>query len=453
MKKIIYLSTFVVLLIMIVKLSKDSSEYLTQVDFETTLSKEIIQINEILKVEFVINQAVDSFEPPSFEGFKIIEELKPQLKINSTTYTYFLSPLAFGNINIGQAKIEINNKKHTSEFIEILVYSEDDILNNIVESSLFIWNGVKDSDNKNYLNAVSNFDSAISLVPISTDAYYNRGLAKFALEQYSDAISDFTMAIKYNSTFVTIIDDYNGKELIKVESQTLEKSYNNRAVAKYISGKDGCNDLMMAHQLGFSVDSDAMKSICNINTIENKKLADITTKDENVYPEFYIDKPRDWFEVSAGVLEENTRALIHKKNAESFILNYTSKESKVFNFYTKFNPKKHFGFSPTINVTLVRNSNNWVIEDFQNQTTLFTNLMKNSLDSFSLIKTEYVNINNNKAFLLYSNFVSPISEEVIRSWIYMFFISNDYYIQLSFSDTENDNSEETFKKALESVKY
>ena len=453
MKKTIYLSTFVVLLILIIKLSKDSSKYLTQVNFETTLSKETIQINEILKVEFVINQAVDSFEPPSFEGFKIIEELKPQLKINSTTYTYFLSPLAFGIINIGQAKIEINNKKYSSEFVEILVYSEEDVLNNIVESSLYIWNGIKDSDNKNYLNAVSNFNIAISLVPISRDAYYNRGLAKFALKQYSDAISDFTMAIKYNSTFAATIDNYKGKELIKVEAQTLEKAYNNRAVAKYISGKDGCNDLMMAHQLGFSVDPDAVKSICKINAIENKKLADIINKDESVYPEFHIDKPKGWFEVSAAVLEENTRALIHKKNAEAFILNYTSKESKVFNFYTKFNPKTKFGFSPTINVTLIKNSNNWMIEDFQNQTALFTNLMKSSLDSFSLIKTEYVNINKNKAFLLHSNFVSPISEEVIRSWIYMFFISKDYYIQLSFSDTENDNSEEIFKKSLESVKY
>jgi len=61
MKKIIYLSTFVVLLIMIVKLSKDSSEYLPQVDFETTLSKEIIQINEILKVEFVKREGSNLF--------------------------------------------------------------------------------------------------------------------------------------------------------------------------------------------------------------------------------------------------------------------------------------------------------------------------------------------------------------------------------------------------------
>jgi|SaaInlStandDraft_1057018.scaffolds.fasta_scaffold14063_1 tetratricopeptide (TPR) repeat protein len=455
MKKIIYLLSFVVFLTMIIKLSKEPSEYMTQVNFETTLSKEIIEINEILKVEFVVNQAVDSFKPPSFEGFKIIGELKPQLKTNSITYTYLLSPLSLGIVKIGQAKIEINNKKHNSESIEVCVYSENDILNNIVESSLFVWKGVQNSDNNNYLNAVSNFNTALLLVPISSDAYYNRGVAKFALKQYSEAISDYTMAIKYNFIFAKIIENYKGEELIKVESQTLEKAYNNRAIAKYISGKDGCSDLMKAQQLGFNVNLDAKKSICKTTTNENKKSKYITTKDESVYPEFYIDKPKDWFEVSVGTLEENARLLVNKKNEESFILNYTSKESKILNFYSKFNPKKHFGFSPTINVALVRNSNNWVIDDFQNQTTLFTNLMKSSLDSFSLIKTEYVKINNNnnKAFLIHSNFVSHISEEVIRSWIYMFFISNDYYIQLSFSDTENDNSEETFKKALESVKY
>ncbi|MDT0647411.1 BatD family protein [Zunongwangia sp. F260] len=100
-----------------------------QVRFEANVSKEKLGINERLRVDFEMNQDGDNFRPPSFNGFRIIGGPNQSVSrsiINgkgsySKTYTYFLQPESRGNLTIGQAEIEVDDKIYKTSPIDIEV--------------------------------------------------------------------------------------------------------------------------------------------------------------------------------------------------------------------------------------------------------------------------------------------------------------------------------------------
>ena len=71
-----------------------------EVTFETKVSKEKLGVNERLRVEFTMNKDGDNFNPPSFEGFKVV--MGPSQQVSSSwingkrsfakTYSYILKP-------------------------------------------------------------------------------------------------------------------------------------------------------------------------------------------------------------------------------------------------------------------------------------------------------------------------------------------------------------------------
>ncbi|MEM8845503.1 MAG: BatD family protein [Bacteroidota bacterium] len=100
-----------------------------EVSFELKLSKEKLGINERLRVEFTMNKDGDNFNPPSFEGFKVV--MGPSQSISSSwingkrtfskTYSYILVPTARGRFTIKQATIEISGEtyKTLSKTVEV----------------------------------------------------------------------------------------------------------------------------------------------------------------------------------------------------------------------------------------------------------------------------------------------------------------------------------------------
>ncbi|MDT0691268.1 BatD family protein [Salegentibacter sp. F188] len=100
-----------------------------QVRFEASVSKEKLGINERLRVDFEMNQDGDNFRPPSFNGFRVIGGPNQSVSrsiVNgrasySKTYTYFLQPESRGNITIGQAEIEVDDKIYKTSPIDIEV--------------------------------------------------------------------------------------------------------------------------------------------------------------------------------------------------------------------------------------------------------------------------------------------------------------------------------------------
>lgn len=86
-----------------------------QVTFEAKVSKKKLGINERLRIDFVMNEDGDNFEPPNFEYFTVIGPNQSisnswlnGVKTFSKTYSYFLIPKKKGKFTINQAKIEID---------------------------------------------------------------------------------------------------------------------------------------------------------------------------------------------------------------------------------------------------------------------------------------------------------------------------------------------------------
>ena len=115
--------------ILILFLTINSFVLSAQINFEATVSKSKLALNERLRIDFVMNQNGDNFSPPEFDNFQIIGGPNQSIKTSyvngerkfSKTYSYFLKPLKKGKLKINQASIEIDGEIYKSLQIEVLI--------------------------------------------------------------------------------------------------------------------------------------------------------------------------------------------------------------------------------------------------------------------------------------------------------------------------------------------
>jgi hypothetical protein len=115
--------------ILILFLTINSFVLSAQVNFEATVSKSKLALNERLRIDFVMNQNGDNFSPPEFDNFQIIGGPNQSIKTSyvngerkfSKTYSYFLKPLKKGKLKINQASIEIDGEIYKSLQLEVLI--------------------------------------------------------------------------------------------------------------------------------------------------------------------------------------------------------------------------------------------------------------------------------------------------------------------------------------------
>lgn len=86
----------------------------------------------------------------------------------------------------------------------------------------------------NYQGAIEDYTKAIELKPGYYKAFNNRGCVYLLIKDYTKAIMDFTLVIKY--------DNYN--------TEFTAMAIGNRGIAKINIGQDGCPDLKKAIELG-----------------------------------------------------------------------------------------------------------------------------------------------------------------------------------------------------------
>lgn len=106
-----------------------SQAILAQVQFEATVSKSTLGINERLRIDFSMNEDGDDFSPPSFEGFRIIGGPNQSVsyswmngkKSYNKTYSYFLLPTQRGVVTIKQASIQIAGQIYKTVPLKITV--------------------------------------------------------------------------------------------------------------------------------------------------------------------------------------------------------------------------------------------------------------------------------------------------------------------------------------------
>ena len=99
------------------------------VSFNAKVNRKKLGINERLRIDFVMNQDGDSFNPPNFNGFKITGGPSQSVSrqwVNgkgtfSKTYSYSLSPTKRGKITIQQAEITVNGEVYKTTPVTIEV--------------------------------------------------------------------------------------------------------------------------------------------------------------------------------------------------------------------------------------------------------------------------------------------------------------------------------------------
>jgi len=89
--------------------------------FYTKVSKKTLVINEQFRVDFKFNADGSDFNPPNFEGFRVVggpNQSVSNLYVNgkrkyNKTYSYFLVPIKKGLLSIGTATIEYDRVYET----------------------------------------------------------------------------------------------------------------------------------------------------------------------------------------------------------------------------------------------------------------------------------------------------------------------------------------------------
>lgn len=134
------------------------------VSFKMILSKSTMGINERIRVDFVMNKDGDNFNPPSFQGFRVV--MGPSqatsfswvngVKSFSKTFSYTIAPLEKGAFTIGQATIDIDGNSYKTIPEKVTVTdavkkpSEDMTAEDVASESLHL---VAEVSNQNpYLN-------------------------------------------------------------------------------------------------------------------------------------------------------------------------------------------------------------------------------------------------------------------------------------------------------------
>ena len=100
-----------------------------QINFEVSVSKKQLGLNERLRVDFAIDKPGDNFRPPIFSSFRVISgpmQSVSNVFVNgkrtySMTYTYFITPLKKGVFDIEQASIEYEGNVYKTTPVTINV--------------------------------------------------------------------------------------------------------------------------------------------------------------------------------------------------------------------------------------------------------------------------------------------------------------------------------------------
>ncbi|MCH9705692.1 MAG: tetratricopeptide repeat protein [Proteobacteria bacterium] len=123
-------------------------------------------------------------------------------------------------------------------------------LENHSTAEIEFYRGIAWNDQKNYVNAIKSYDEAIKINPQFTEAYNNRGNAKFSLGDTTGALLDYDKAIEINPQLAKPYNNRGNAKInsgdttaalldydkaIRINPQNAE-AYNNRGIAKINSG-------------------------------------------------------------------------------------------------------------------------------------------------------------------------------------------------------------------------
>jgi hypothetical protein len=174
------------------------------------------------------------------------------------------------------------------------------------------------------------------------------------------------------------------------------------------------------------------------------------------YGQFSVNKPSNWYDNSSSneIYENINRIIQNEKKSNDLINDIELKKGVIIKAFSKYDVNKSKGLSPSIIVALVKN------EYHHNLTTLkkdsetnFIKELKKYTINVNLKYSKYITIDDKKGFLIHNTYNLPNYKENIRSWVYFFFLSDNYFVQISFSDLDSDICENLFSEFLKTIKF
>jgi hypothetical protein len=188
-----------------------------QVRFETKVSKSRLGVNERLRVDFEMNQDGDNFNPPSFNGFRVVGGPNQAISnsyINgkrsySKTYSYYLTPQSRGNFTIGQATIVIDGETYKTMPVKIEVTAAVERPKDGNDAEYVA------SENVHLVASISNtnpyLNEAITVqyrLYVSNDVNLTRGFREIDTPKYADF---WSQTISNRGNFTVYDGEYNGR--------------------------------------------------------------------------------------------------------------------------------------------------------------------------------------------------------------------------------------------------
>ena len=163
-----------------------------------------------LRIDFEMNADGDNFFPPSFEGFRLLDGpnqsmssswMNGVLSVNNKKYTYFLSPLKEGLLNIGKASVEMDDRIYRTSVLKFSVNKKLEIIN-------------LPSTNNNSTLKSNTCESLIAIKLIGADELSEEYSSKYSLPKWpKSGIIKQSKIGRYNKA-------YNPKQYAKILSES-----------------------------------------------------------------------------------------------------------------------------------------------------------------------------------------------------------------------------------------
>ncbi len=134
------------------------------------------------------------------------------------------------------------------------------------------------SQQKNWKGAIEDYTKAIAIDSANKDYYYNRGIVKENVKDWEGAQKDYIKAISIKEDFVKAWFSHgNVSSKLNQLSEAIEdytvvlfydpnnaSAYYNRGICTHRlnKGRNGCEDILKAEELGFKLDVSIKKSLC-----------------------------------------------------------------------------------------------------------------------------------------------------------------------------------------------